>query len=87
MQAKILVFDEPTAALSVKEVGYILHYIQSLEEKGVSVIVIAHNIYHVYNIADRFVILEHGNKIGEFLKNDVTPEDMIEVTRTILPKH
>lgn len=81
-QAKLLVFDEPTAALSVKETEYILSSIKSLKEKGVSVVVISHNIHHVYNIADRFVILDHGIKIGEFLKSEVLPEDIMEVVRT-----
>lgn len=85
-QAKLVLFDEPTAALSVKESDFILEYIKSLKEKGVSVVVIAHNIHHVYNIADRFVILEHGNKVGEFLKEDVTPTDIREIIRTGSPK-
>lgn len=85
-QAKLILFDEPTAALSVKESEFILEYIKSLKEKGVSVIVIAHNIHHVYNVADRFVILEHGNKVGEFLKEDVTAMDIMEIIKTSSPK-
>ncbi|MCD5408848.1 ATP-binding cassette domain-containing protein [Candidatus Bipolaricaulota bacterium] len=80
-QAKLVVFDEPTAALSVKETEYVLRYIRSLKEKGLSVVVITHNIYHVYDLADRFVILDHGNKIGEFVKEEVSPQDIIDVIR------
>jgi len=81
-QAKLVAFDEPTAALSVKETEYVLEYIRSLKAKGISVVVITHNIYHVYDLADRFVILDRGKKIGEFVKAEVTPQDIIEVIRT-----
>ncbi len=81
-QAKLLLFDEPTAALSVKESEYVLKRIKSLKEKGVSAVVVAHNIYHVYSIADRFVILDRGIMIGEFLREDVTVEDIMQVIRT-----
>lgn len=80
-QAKLVIFDEPTAALSVKETEYVLNYIRSLKEKGLSVVVISHNIYHVYDIADRFVILDHGSKIGDFVKEEVSPQDIIDVIR------
>lgn len=80
-QAKLVVFDEPTAALSVKETEYVLRYIRSLKDKGISVVVITHNIYHVYDLADRFVILDHGRKVGEFTKDEVSPQDIIDVIR------
>ncbi|MCS7240868.1 MAG: ATP-binding cassette domain-containing protein [Candidatus Bipolaricaulota bacterium] len=81
-QAKLVIFDEPTAALSVKETEYVLRYIRSLKEKGISVVVITHNIYHIYDIADRFVILDRGHKIGEFTKSEVTPQEIVEVIRS-----
>lgn len=43
---------------------------------------ITHNIYHVYSVADRFTILEHGKKVGDFNKDEVSAEDIIEVVRT-----
>jgi len=77
--AKLLILDEPTAALSVKEARKVLEYVQSVRERGISVILISHNISHVYTVADRFTILSRGNKIGDFNKQDVTPEDIIDV--------
>ena len=59
-----------------------LDYIRSLKKQGISVVVITHNIYHIYDLADRFVILDHGNKIGDFPRSAVTPQDIIEVIRT-----
>jgi simple sugar transport system ATP-binding protein len=81
-QAKLAIFDEPTAALSVKEAEFVLKYIGSLREKGVSIVVVSHNIHHVYDIADRFVILDRGEKLGEFQKQEVKAEDIIKMIRT-----
>ncbi len=77
-EAKLIVLDEPTTALSVKEVERILQFIEEVHQTGTSVIFITHNIQHVYRVADRFVLLERGIKIGEYLKEEVTPEQIIE---------
>ncbi|MEM3407372.1 MAG: ATP-binding cassette domain-containing protein [Candidatus Aenigmatarchaeota archaeon] len=77
--AKILILDEPTMALSVRETGKVLELIRKAKQSGLSVIFITHNIYHVYSVADRFIILNRGVKIGEFKKEDVTPEDISEI--------
>jgi len=80
--AKLLVLDEPTAALSIKESQKVLDYVTGAKERGLSVIFITHNIYHVYSVADRFTILEHGKKVGDFNKDEVSAEDIIEIVRT-----
>jgi len=80
--AKLLILDEPTAALSIKESQKVLDYVLEAKERGLSIIFITHNIYHVYSVADRFTILEHGRKVAEFAKGDVSPEDIIEIIRS-----
>jgi simple sugar transport system ATP-binding protein len=80
--AKLLVLDEPTAALSIKESQKVLDYVLGAKNRGLSVIFITHNIYHVYSVADRFTILEHGEKLGDFRKDEVCTEDLIEVIRS-----
>ncbi len=80
--AKLLVLDEPTAALSIKESHKVLDYVLEAKKRGLSVIFITHNIYHVYSVADRFTILEHGEKLGDFKKEEVCTDDLIEVIRT-----
>ena len=80
--AKLLVLDEPTAALSIKESHKVLNYVLEAKKRGLSVIFITHNIYHVYSVADRFTILEHGEKLGDFRKDEVCTDDLIEVIRT-----
>ncbi len=77
--AKLLILDEPTAALSVKETRKVLELILEAKKRGLSVIFITHNIYHVYQVADKFTLLEHGRKVGDFEKNTVKPEDIIDI--------
>lgn len=79
---KILIMDEPTMALSVRESRRILDIIAQAKERGVSIVFITHNVYHVYEVADRFVILERGTKLGEVLKKDATPEQIVEIIAT-----
>lgn len=78
-KAKLVILDEPTNALSVKETEYVLQFIEQTRRAGTSVIFITHNIYHVCRVADRFVLLERGRKIGDYYRDEVTPEDIIKV--------
>jgi simple sugar transport system ATP-binding protein len=81
-KAKLLILDEPTAALSVRETRKVLDHVLDVKKQGVSVILISHNIYHVYEVSDRIVVLDHGRKILDTPKKEVTPEEVIEVIRT-----
>jgi simple sugar transport system ATP-binding protein len=76
---KLLILDEPTSSLSIKEARKVLNYVTEVKKRGLSVIFITHNIYHVYPVADRFTILRHGAKLGDFRKEDVTPEGIAEM--------
>jgi len=80
--ARLLILDEPMSALSVKETRVVIEHIKNAKESGTSIIFITHNVYHVYPVADRFVVLERGVKIEEVAKQDATPEDIIEVIAT-----
>lgn len=77
--AKLLILDEPTAALSIKETNKVLDYVLQARERGLSVIYITHNIHHVYPVTNRFTILERGAKLGEFKKEEITSERIIEI--------
>jgi simple sugar transport system ATP-binding protein len=77
-KAKLLLLDEPTAALSVKESKHVLERVKDLKKRGVSVVLIAHNIYHVYEVADKFVVLNHGIKTDTFYKKNVTPKRIMD---------
>jgi simple sugar transport system ATP-binding protein len=73
----LIILDEPTIALSISEVGKVLDYVAEIKKKGKSAIFITHNIYHVYPVADRFVILDRGRTVAEFKKEDVSLEELI----------
>ena len=75
---RLLLLDEPLAALSVKEARKVHDMIIHAKEAGHSIVYITHNVHHVYPIADRFVILDRGKKLAEVEKKDVKPEDIIE---------
>ena len=81
-KVKLLILDEPLAALSVRETREVLRQVEKASESGVSVIFITHNVYHVYPVAERFVMLDKGIKIGEVYKKDASPEDIIEIIAT-----
>ncbi len=74
--AKLLILDEPTSALSIKETNKVLGYIEEARNRGLGVIFITHNLYHVYPIADRIVVLEHGTVVGNFRKGEVSLEEV-----------
>lgn len=81
-KVKLLILDEPLAALSVRETREVLRQVEKVRESGVSVIFITHNVYHVYPVAERFVMIDRGIKIGEVYKKDASPEDIIEIIAT-----
>ncbi len=76
---KLLILDEPTSALSVHETNKVLGYIDEARRRGLAVIFITHNLYHVYPVADRIVVLEHGRKVGDFRKEDTCVEDLVQI--------
>ncbi len=75
-RAKLLLLDEPTNALSVKESQQVMTFVKNLRDEGISSVFVTHNLLHVYSIADRFVILSHGEKVGGFEKKDITIEKL-----------
>ncbi len=77
--AQLLILDEPTAALSVMETEWVLRLVSEAKDNGLSVILITHNAYEAYAVADRFVVLQHGKNYAEINKEDTNPKDLIEV--------
>ncbi len=63
--AKVIIMDEPTAALSVAATGKVLELIRELKRQGASVIIISHRLEDIFEVADRVVVLRHGRKVGE----------------------
>jgi simple sugar transport system ATP-binding protein len=74
--AKVLILDEPTAALGVKQSGVVLRYILQARERGLGVIFITHNPHHAFPVGDRFLLLKRGRSIGYYRKNEVTRDEL-----------
>jgi simple sugar transport system ATP-binding protein len=79
---KLLILDEPTSALSLRQTARVLKSVEEARNKGISIIFITHNVYHVYPIADRFVILSHGESIAEFPKGKHSRDEVAELIVT-----
>jgi simple sugar transport system ATP-binding protein len=77
--ARLLILDEPTSQLSVRETNKVLSYIEEARSKGVSVIFITHNVRHVYPVADRFSVLSHGESIGQFRHDELNEEQVSDI--------
>ena len=75
--AKVLILDEPTAALGVKEAGVVLRYIAQARARGLGVVFITHNVHHAYPSGDRFTLLNRGRSYGTFAKADVSREEVV----------
>ena len=75
--AKVLILDEPTAALGVKEASVVLRYIAQARARGLGVIFITHNVHHAYPIGDRFTLLNRGRSYGTFKKSEVSREEVV----------
>lgn len=78
-KAKLVILDEPTIALSVKEVREVLEFVRELKRKGISVIFITHNLNQIFTIADRIVVLSHGEKLVDVEKKDTTIDKLSEI--------
>jgi simple sugar transport system ATP-binding protein len=78
-KARLLLLDEPTNALSVKESQQVMAFVKGLRGEGISSIFVTHNLFHVYSIADRFVILNRGIKVGDYRKSEISIEKLEEI--------
>ncbi len=76
-EASLVILDEPMASLGVEEVERTIAIIQRLRESRVAVIVISHNLEHIFAVADRLVVLRRGRKVGDVPKDRITPEEAI----------
>jgi simple sugar transport system ATP-binding protein len=77
--AKVLILDEPTAALGVKQAGVVLKYILQAKARGIGVIFITHNPQHAYPVGDHFVILRRGQVYGDYAKEDIPLEQLVQM--------
>ena len=74
--AKIVLMDEPTAAISVRQVSEVLHLIRNLREQGVTVVLISHRMPDVFAVADRIIVLRRGRKVADKPIAQSSPEEV-----------
>ncbi len=77
--ARVMIMDEPTAALGVSEQRKVLTLVRTLASQGVPVIIISHNMQDVFAVADRIVILRRGKKVGEQIAAKTTPDKIVSL--------
>jgi len=81
--AEVIILDEPTMGLSLKETEKLLRFVDGIRGKGKSAIFIDHNIFHVYSVADRIVILDRGRVAGEFPTARYSLNELMDIMREI----
>jgi len=77
--ANVLILDEPTAALGVKEAAHVLRIIMQARNKGVAVILVTHNVSHALTVGDHFAVLIRGEKADDFAKGERTREQITDL--------
>ena len=75
--AKVVILDEPTAALGVAQTEQVLALIKRLREQGLGVVVITHNIQEVFEVADRIIVLRLGRRVATLNHAETTPEEVV----------
>jgi simple sugar transport system ATP-binding protein len=74
--ARVLILDEPTSALGVKQAGVVLRYIAQARDRGLGVVFITHNPHHAYPVGDRFLLLKRGRSLGDFAKDQISLDEL-----------
>jgi simple sugar transport system ATP-binding protein len=82
-EADIIILDEPTMGLSLKETEKLLHFVGGIRAAGKSCVFIDHNIFHVYSVADRIVVLDRGRVAGEFPTSRYSLEELMDIMREV----
>jgi simple sugar transport system ATP-binding protein len=77
--ARVLILDEPTAALGVKQSANVLRLIARAREKGISVIFITHNVHHAYPVGDSFTLLNRGRSLGTFTRDTISRDAVLDM--------
>ena len=87
-KAELIILDEPTNALSLNETQKVFEFVRNVKKSNRSVLFIGHNIFHVYDISDRFVILDRGEVVHNFSKTEISsPEELMKIMRDAVRKN
>src|SRR5207342_2814001 len=75
--ARILIMDEPTAALGPAETAQVRNLVRQLKSEGIGIFLISHDIHDVFDLSDRISVMYHGRIVGTVPKEEVTPDDVL----------
>lgn len=81
----VIIFDEPTAAMGVQESAKVIRLMQELARAGMAVVVISHNLHHVFEIAERICVLRHGQIVAVCKAADYQPNQIVELIMGVTP--
>jgi ABC-type sugar transport system ATPase subunit len=76
---KLVIMDEPTAALGAVEAAKVLGLVRTLKDRGITVIVVSHNLQHVFSMADRIAVLRHGRMVGSVRPAETSGEAVVRM--------
>uniref|UniRef100_A0A7C4W176 Sugar ABC transporter ATP-binding protein n=1 Tax=Desulfatirhabdium butyrativorans TaxID=340467 RepID=A0A7C4W176_9BACT len=76
---RLIILDEPTAALGVRETARVLDLIDLLRKQGYGVVLISHNLHHVFTVADRIAVMRHGRVAGLMNRADIRPDEIVQM--------
>ncbi len=74
--AKVLILDEPTSALGVRQTANVLATVDTVRKQGIAVVFITHNVRHALAVGDRFTVLNRGTTLGTARRGEITPEEL-----------
>jgi simple sugar transport system ATP-binding protein len=77
--ARVLILDEPTSALGVREARTVLRYIREARSRGIAVLFITHNVHHAFPLGDTFTILRRGEVTGRYVRGELTRNELANV--------
>jgi D-xylose transport system ATP-binding protein len=76
--SKVVILDEPTAALGVAQTRQVLDLVKRLGEQGLAVVLISHNLHDIFEVADNITVLRLGQNVGEYKRTEVTQTQVVE---------
>jgi simple sugar transport system ATP-binding protein len=82
-KADLIILDEPTMGLSLSETQKCLDFVEGIKREGKSCIFIDHNIFHVYPVCDRIVVIDRGTVAGQYLKDELSLQQLIDKLRQV----
>jgi D-xylose transport system ATP-binding protein len=85
--SKLVILDEPTAALGIAQTQQVLDLVKRLAAQGLAVVLISHNLYNIFEVADRITVLRLGYKIEEFVASETTQQEVIHAMTVGTPRN